>query len=82
MLLAAAVAAAIGTAYDLGREITGHTTTELNISFLEPAVGEYVDAEARLVRKGRRLTVGQVEVKTPEGRLVAKGRATYMLFRR
>ncbi len=75
-----AVATLLHTAYDIGREITGHTTTELSISFLAPAVGPYVEAECRLVRKGRTLAVGEVYIRTPEGVLAATGRATYMVF--
>lgn len=74
------VATVLHTSYDIGREITGHTTTELSISFLAPAVGPYVEAECRLVRKGRTLAVGEVEVRTPDGVLAAVGRATYMVF--
>ena len=74
------VATLLHTAYDMGREITGHTTTELSISFLAAAVGPYVETECRLVRKGRTLAVGEVYIRTPEGVLAATGRATYMVF--
>lgn len=54
-------------------------TAELSISFLRPALGAYVIAEARVLKKGRTLAVADVDLKDPNGRLVAKGRASYAL---
>jgi uncharacterized protein (TIGR00369 family) len=42
---------------------------------------EYVDAEARIVHKGRNIAIGDVEVKRDDGRLAAKGLITYTLRR-
>ncbi|MCX6023817.1 MAG: PaaI family thioesterase, partial [Chloroflexi bacterium] len=66
---------------DVGSEIVGHTTTELNITYLAPGQTPEVVAEARALRKGRNLFVGAVEIKDANGRLAAAGRATYMVFR-
>jgi uncharacterized protein (TIGR00369 family) len=54
-------------------------TAELNISYLRPAVGDYVLAEARVLKKGRTLAVIDVDIKSPDGKLVAKCRVSYAL---
>jgi len=76
-----AVGAALWTSYDVGREIAGHTTTELNITYLAPGMTPDVLAEGRTLRKGRTLYAGAAEIKDNSGRLLAAGRATYMVFR-
>ncbi len=54
-------------------------TAELNISFLRPALGEHVYAEATVVKKGRQLAVTEVSILDEEGRVCARGRTTYVL---
>ncbi len=54
-------------------------TADLNITYLRPALGARVLAEARILRKGRTLTVAEVAITDEEGRLCAKGRAIYVL---
>ncbi|HEY8491628.1 MAG TPA: PaaI family thioesterase [Dehalococcoidia bacterium] len=81
-LVDVAVTALLWTVYDVGSEISGHTTAELNVSYLAPGRGGAMHAEARLVRKGGTLMTGDVDVKDDQGELVAKGRATYRVFRR
>lgn len=54
-------------------------TAELNISYLRPALGAYVIAEARVLKKGRTLAVVDVDLTDPDGRLVAKSRVSYAL---
>jgi len=76
-----AVGAALWTVYDVGTEIIGHTTTELNITYLAPGTTAEVTAEGRALRKGRTLFVGTAEIKDTNGRLLAAARATYMVFR-
>ncbi len=39
-------------------------------------------AEDRILRAGRRLVVGEAEVRDAAGELVAKGGATYLVWRR
>ena len=38
-------------------------------------------AEGRILRAGRRLVVGEVELRDGAGQLIAKGGATYFLWR-
>jgi uncharacterized protein (TIGR00369 family) len=54
-------------------------TAELNISYLRPALGAYVLAEARVLKRGRMLAVLDIDIKDPDDRLVAKGRVSYAL---
>jgi acyl-CoA thioesterase len=54
-------------------------TADLNITYLRPALGERITAEATVLRKGRQLAVAEVEVFGGDGRLCAKGRAIYSL---
>lgn len=80
-LVDTAVGCALWTVYDVGQEIAGHTTVELNISYVAPALTQEVIVEGRAVRKGRTLFVGSAEIMDTKNRLVASGRATYMVFR-
>ncbi len=52
-------------------------TAELNVSFLRPAVGAELIATCEMLKKGRSLAVGDVEVRNDRDVLVAKGRGTY-----
>jgi acyl-CoA thioesterase len=54
-------------------------TADLNITYLRPALGERITAEATVLRKGRQLAVAEVEVFAGDGRLCAKGRSIYSI---
>lgn len=54
-------------------------TAELSVSYLRPALGGYVTADARVLKHGQTLAVIDVDVKDPDGRLVAKARVSYAL---
>jgi len=54
-------------------------TADLNITYLRPALGKRIAAEATVLRKGRQLAVAEVEVLTESRRLCAKGRCLYAL---
>ncbi|MCA9824276.1 MAG: PaaI family thioesterase [Dehalococcoidia bacterium] len=56
-------------------------TADLNITYMRPAHGPTVDAEATVLRKGRQLAVVEVEIFDAQRRLCAKGRVLYA-FRR
>ena len=56
-------------------------TAELNVSFLRPAVGVELIATCEMLKKGRSLAVGDVEVRNDRDVLVAKGRGTYAVGR-
>jgi uncharacterized protein (TIGR00369 family) len=54
------------------------TTVSLSVSYMAPAAGEDLEAEARVLRRGRNLAFVDVEVRTASG-TVAKGLVTYKL---
>ncbi len=54
-------------------------TADLNLTYLRPALGELVVAEASVLRKGRQIVVAEAEIRDAQGRLCAKGRALYAL---
>ena len=80
-LIDTAIGVALCTLYEVGVEIKGHTTTELNVSYLEGVLTPELSVEARILRKGRTLVVGEASVLDGNGKLCASGRATYMVFR-
>ena len=73
----AAIAHAIMPMLDPGHACT---TVELKINFLAPVTREDMVAEARVVRKGRQIVLGEADVKSPEGRHFARALATYLII--
>lgn len=57
-------------------------TVEMKINFLAPVQSGRLTAEARIVHKGNKISLSDVEVKDDKGRLVAKGLVTYYLISR
>ncbi len=76
-----AVGAAMSTYLMKDTAVIGNTTIELNVSYLEGVLTPEVYAEGRILRKGRTLVVGQADILDGNGKLCARGRATYMTFR-
>ena len=70
-----AVAFALATNFD-GK--MGFATADLTIHFLRRARGEVV-ARARILKKGQRVNVGEVDIVDAEGRAVARVLATFLL---
>jgi len=54
-------------------------TVEMKINFLAPVESGRLIAEARIVHKGKIISLSDVEVKDNKGRLVAKSLVTYYL---
>ncbi len=73
----AAMAAAWSDA-EVPEQLRG-TTVGLTISYLGPAKGEDLEAEAHVLRRGRNLCFLEVGVRTTSGSVVAKGLVTYKL---
>ena len=73
--------AAMGVALTrhFGRE-KSVTTIELKINFLRPIVEGKIVARARIVRAGRRICVGQVDVFNAEGKAVAVALMTFAVL--
>ena len=56
-------------------------TIEFKINFLAPVSKGDLEAHAKIIHKGSKTAVGDVEVKNEEGKLVAKVIATYSIRR-
>ena len=58
------------------------TTVQLQTSFLRPVPGDasHVTLVCRVLRRGRNLVFGDVELTGPDGRLVAQATTTYALL--
>jgi acyl-CoA thioesterase len=72
-----AVAFAMMTMIQPGEKVT---TVEFKINFLAPVAGDDMIGEARILNKGKRLALADMEVKTGDGKLLAKGLATYIIL--
>ena len=71
------VVAAVLSTCRAGEQMQG--TSELNISYLRPAVGSTVRVESTVIKKGRALAVGDVDLLSDQGKLIAKARVTYSI---
>ena len=58
------------------------TTVELKVNFTAPAQLGLLKASGRIIHKGRRIAVGEAEVKDQKRRLIAKGLVTYIILRK
>ena len=56
-------------------------TIEFKINFLAPVRKGRLEAHAKIIHKGSKIAVGDVEVTNEEGKLVAKVMATYSIMR-
>jgi uncharacterized protein (TIGR00369 family) len=72
-----AVAFALMTLIQRGQQVT---TVEFKINFLAPVDKGIMIGEARIVNKGGKLVMADMEVKNEGGKLLAKGLATYMIL--
>jgi uncharacterized protein (TIGR00369 family) len=75
-----AVGGALGTTHDNAGGGVGQATLDLNVSFLAAAGDGDIVAEGRLLRRGRSVAFGEARITDGAGKLVAVGRATYMLL--
>jgi len=75
-----AIGGALGTTHDNAGGGVGQTTLDMNVSFLSAAGDGELVAEGRLLRRGRTIAFGEARISDGAGRLVAVGRATYMLL--
>ena len=77
-LIDVAATAAFWTGADLKRNPRG-TTIGFTVNFLAPARGAELIADARVVQRGRSISVGEVDVTGVDGRPVARALVTYKL---
>ncbi len=79
-LVDTAVGGALSTLHEAAAGGVGQTTLDLNISFISGASEGDVFAEGRILRRGRTIAFGEATITDREGKLVAVGRATYMIL--
>lgn len=58
------------------------TTVEMKINYLKPVADGEMTAEATITHKGKKIALGDVEVRNGEGELIAKALATYMILKK
>ncbi len=80
--IASLVDAAAGVALfnGISPEEDSVSTVEMKVNYLAPVREGEITAEARIVKQGRTIAVGMVEVKDAGGNLAAIGTATYMIL--
>lgn len=62
-------------------DVAAHATADLNVSFLDSMEGNELFAEGRILRKARTAAFASAEVRDGHGRLIAVGRATFLMRR-
>jgi uncharacterized protein (TIGR00369 family) len=72
-----AVAVALMTLIRPGEKVT---PVEMKINFLSPVTSGELIGEARIIQKGKRLALAEMEVKDQTGKWVANGLATYIIL--
>ena len=77
-----AVGGALGTYTAPASGGLDQTTLDLNVSFLAGIREGEIVAEGAILRKGRTIAFGEARITDTAGRLLAIGRATYMLLSR
>lgn len=77
-----AVGCALGTVREESAGGVDQTTLDLNVSFLAAGGGEEIFAEGRILRRGRTVAFGEALVSDASGKLLAVGRATYLILSR
>lgn len=58
------------------------TTVQLNSSFLRPVAANtgYLDVTATVLRPGRQIVFGQIDIKLPDGKLAMQATTTYAML--
>jgi len=58
------------------------STLEMKINYMKPVTGGAILAEARIIHRGSQTAIGDVEVRDEKQNLIAKGLATYAIFKK
>jgi uncharacterized protein (TIGR00369 family) len=74
-----AVGGALSTMHEASAGGVGQTTLDLNVSLIGAGTGD-VFAEGRIQRRGRSIAFGEATITDGAGKLLAAGRATYMIL--
>ena len=73
-----AVGGALSTMHEAAAGGVGQVTLDLNVSFIGAGTGD-VYAEGRIIRRGRSVAFGEASITDEAGKVVAVGRATYLI---
>ncbi len=79
-LVDTAVGGALSTLHEASEGGVGQTTLDLNVSFIAGASAGGIVAEGRILKRGRSIAFGEARISDATGRLLAVGRATYMIL--
>jgi uncharacterized protein (TIGR00369 family) len=79
-LVDTAVGGALSTLHEASEGGVGQTTLDLNVSFIAGASAGGIVAEGRILKQGRTIAFGEARISDGTGRLLAVGRATYMIL--
>jgi uncharacterized protein (TIGR00369 family) len=77
-LIDMAVGGALATMHEASAGGVGQVTLDMNVSFIGAGTGD-VYAEGRIIRRGRSVAFGAASITDAAGKLLAVGRATYMI---
>ncbi len=75
-----AVGGALSTMHEAAAGGVGQTTLDLNVTFIAGATDGPLFAEGRILKRGRTIAFGETTITDSAGRLLAVGRATYMII--
>ncbi len=78
-MAAADSAMVLAIGLDLG-EFRPMTTVQLQTSFLKPIAGAEASVTARVLRRGKSLVFGEIEIAGADGKLAAHATTTYALL--
>lgn len=78
-MAAADTAMVLAMMAELG-EFRPMTTVQLNTSFLRPVSADHCRVEARVLRSGKSLAFGSIDLLNPDGRLAVQASTTYALL--
>lgn len=81
-LVDTAVGGALATMHEMAEGGVGQTTLDLNVSFIAGVSEGDIFAEGQILKMGRTVAFGETRISDASGRLLAIGRATYMILRR
>ena len=74
-----AVGGALSTMHEASAGGVGQTTLDANVSFVSGTGEGPIFAEGKILRRGRTVAFGETTITDAAGRLLAVGRATYMI---
>jgi len=77
-LMDSTIAVAINQQLEPGE---GASTVEIKVNYFRPVSKGRIIGEGKVIQKGRKIVVGQGEIRDEEGRIVAFGTATFMIVK-